>query len=123
MQRCWSRRWAGYALSWAGRCSPGFRSKARFESKARSAASRRARQDEADDLECLTMKNSPLRAAQGEAIEADPRWAKIVGRDKGSDGAFVYSVKTTGVYCRPSCAARLANPANVRFHATPAEAR
>jgi len=69
------------------------------------------------------MKNSPLRAAQGAAIEADPRWAKIVGRDKGSDGAFVYSVKTTGVYCRPSCAARLANPANVRFHATPAEAR
>ncbi|HKD47846.1 MAG TPA: bifunctional DNA-binding transcriptional regulator/O6-methylguanine-DNA methyltransferase Ada [Rhizomicrobium sp.] len=57
------------------------------------------------------------------AAEADPRWLKIVARDKSSDGAFVYSVKTTGVYCRPSCAARLPNPANVRFHTTPAEAR
>jgi AraC family transcriptional regulator of adaptative response/methylated-DNA-[protein]-cysteine methyltransferase len=69
------------------------------------------------------MKNSPLRAAAGAATEADSRWSKIVARDKASDGAFVYSVKTTGVYCRPSCAARLPNPANVRFHATPAEAR
>jgi len=69
------------------------------------------------------MKNSPIRAALGAATEADPRWAQIKLRDKASDGAFVYSVKTTGVYCRPSCAARLPNPANVGFHVTPAEAR
>ena len=35
-----------------------------------------------------------------------------------ADGAFYYSVKTTGVYCRPSCAARRALPENVSFHAT-----
>lgn len=69
------------------------------------------------------MKNSPSRDAAKAATEADPRWAKVKMRDKASDGAFVYSVGTTGVYCRPSCAARLANPANVRFHATPEAAR
>ncbi|MGZ5929436.1 MAG: Ada metal-binding domain-containing protein, partial [Rhizomicrobium sp.] len=34
------------------------------------------------------------------ATEADPRWTKVVTRDAASDGKFVYSVKTTGVYCR-----------------------
>jgi AraC family transcriptional regulator, regulatory protein of adaptative response / methylated-DNA-[protein]-cysteine methyltransferase len=48
----------------------------------------------------------------------DPRWASLVRRDSSSDGKFYYSVKTTGVYCRPSCAARLARPENVQFHLT-----
>ncbi|HYM47627.1 MAG TPA: bifunctional DNA-binding transcriptional regulator/O6-methylguanine-DNA methyltransferase Ada, partial [Burkholderiaceae bacterium] len=37
-------------------------------------------------------------------------------------GKFFYSVKTTGVFCRPSCAARSARPENVEFHATAADA-
>jgi AraC family transcriptional regulator of adaptative response/methylated-DNA-[protein]-cysteine methyltransferase len=53
---------------------------------------------------------------------SDPRWPLLVARDKGSDGKFLYSVKTTGVYCRPSCAARLARPENVRFYTTTAAA-
>lgn len=53
----------------------------------------------------------------------DPRWQAVVGRDRAFDGQFFYSVRTTGVYCRPSCAARLANPENVRFHRTQADAR
>jgi len=48
--------------------------------------------------------------------EHDPRWAAVVARDPEAD--FYYSVKTTGVYCRPSCAARLARPENVRFYLT-----
>jgi len=52
----------------------------------------------------------------------DPRWLLLVARDKESDGKFFYSVKTTGVYCRPSCAARLARPENVRFYTTTAAA-
>jgi AraC family transcriptional regulator, regulatory protein of adaptative response / methylated-DNA-[protein]-cysteine methyltransferase len=48
----------------------------------------------------------------------DPRWASVVARDPEADGTFYYSVQTTGVYCRPSCAARLARPENVRFHTT-----
>ena len=50
------------------------------------------------------------------ATENDPRWTSIVDRDKSADGRFYYSVATTGVYCRPSCASRLARPENVRFH-------
>jgi AraC family transcriptional regulator of adaptative response/methylated-DNA-[protein]-cysteine methyltransferase len=48
--------------------------------------------------------------------ESDPRWAAVVARDP--QATFFYSVKTTGVYCRPSCAARLARPENVQFHQT-----
>jgi AraC family transcriptional regulator of adaptative response/methylated-DNA-[protein]-cysteine methyltransferase len=56
------------------------------------------------------------------ATEADARWTSIVTRDPRADGTFYYSVKTTGVYCRPSCAARRAKPENVQFHATCREA-
>jgi AraC family transcriptional regulator of adaptative response/methylated-DNA-[protein]-cysteine methyltransferase len=56
------------------------------------------------------------------STEHDPRWARILARDHSADGKFVYSVETTGVYCRPSCAARRANPGNGRFHADNAEA-
>lgn len=52
----------------------------------------------------------------------DPRWGAVRARDASADGAFVYSVATTGVYCRPSCASRLARPENVAFHASPAAA-
>jgi AraC family transcriptional regulator of adaptative response/methylated-DNA-[protein]-cysteine methyltransferase len=62
------------------------------------------------------------RVAVNDPIEKDPRWAAVVARDRTADGRFYYSVKTTGVYCRPSCGARLANPQNVRFHRTSAEA-
>ena len=48
----------------------------------------------------------------------DPRWAALIGRDSSADGRFYYSVKTTGVYCPPSCAARPARPENVQFHLT-----
>ena len=48
----------------------------------------------------------------------DNRWQAIVSRDPAADGVFFYSVRTTGVYCRPACAARLALRQNVRFHAT-----
>jgi AraC family transcriptional regulator of adaptative response/methylated-DNA-[protein]-cysteine methyltransferase len=47
----------------------------------------------------------------------------VVARDRSSDGAFYYSVRTTGVYCRPSCPSRRANPKNVSFHQTAADAR
>ena len=66
------------------------------------------------------------------AIESEPvsppfaaendRWAAVVRRDPAADTVFYYSVRTTGVYCRPSCAARLARRENVRFHRTWADA-
>jgi len=53
----------------------------------------------------------------------DPRWAAVLARDPAADGQFVYAVRTTGVYCRPSCPSRRARPENVVFHATPADAQ
>ena len=50
------------------------------------------------------------------------RWQAVVRRDARADGRFYYSVRTTGVYCRPACAARLARRENVGFHASCAEA-
>ena len=48
----------------------------------------------------------------------DARWEAVRRRDRAADGVFYYSVLTTGVYCRPSCASRLARRDNVAFHAT-----
>ena len=53
----------------------------------------------------------------------DPRWTAVVERNPNADGQFVYSVRTTGVYCRPRCPARTARPENVAFHANPADAQ
>jgi len=50
------------------------------------------------------------------AVSQDPRWARVVARDRAVDGQFWYSVLTTGVYCRPSCPSRTANPRNVQLH-------
>ena len=52
----------------------------------------------------------------------DDRWTAVVDRDANANGVFFYSVATTGVYCRPSCAARLARRENVGFHDTCADA-
>ena len=43
----------------------------------------------------------------------------VAKRDESFDGAFVYGVVTTGVYCRPSCRSRAAKPENLRFFANP----
>ncbi len=55
-------------------------------------------------------------------IEDDPRWSAVVARDPRADGQFVYAVKTTGIYCRPSSLARLPKPQNVEFFDTAEEA-
>ena len=52
----------------------------------------------------------------------DIRWQSVVSRDRDADGSFVYAVRTTGIYCRPSCPARRAKPQNICFFTTPAEA-
>ncbi|SBW13265.1 methylated-DNA-[protein]-cysteine S-methyltransferase [Brucella sp. 10RB9215] len=45
----------------------------------------------------------------------ESRWQKVLDRDKASDGEFVYAVRTTGVYCRPSCPSRRGKRENVQF--------
>ncbi|HEV3416886.1 MAG TPA: Ada metal-binding domain-containing protein, partial [Pirellulales bacterium] len=67
-----------------------------------------------------TIRKQPKRA---ESFRGDEqRWQAVEHRDRRADGKFVYSVNTTGVYCRPSCAARLARRENIRFHLTFADA-
>jgi AraC family transcriptional regulator of adaptative response/methylated-DNA-[protein]-cysteine methyltransferase len=63
-----------------------------------------------------------MKASPTTTTVLDPRWAAIVARDRSADGSFFYSVATTGVYCRPSCAARRPKPGNVAFHRTTADA-
>jgi AraC family transcriptional regulator of adaptative response/methylated-DNA-[protein]-cysteine methyltransferase len=62
-----------------------------------------------------TLLSEPQRPTQP-SVADDPRWARIVARDKTADGHLWYSVVTTGVYCRPSCPSRTANPKNVQLH-------
>jgi AraC family transcriptional regulator of adaptative response/methylated-DNA-[protein]-cysteine methyltransferase len=70
------------------------------------------------DLDATTS----LARREGIMTERDRRWKAIADRDAAFDGKFVYAVKTTGVYCRPSCPSRRARPENVTFYGTCEEA-
>ncbi|MBD2073113.1 bifunctional DNA-binding transcriptional regulator/O6-methylguanine-DNA methyltransferase Ada [Phormidium sp. FACHB-592] len=50
------------------------------------------------------------------------RWDAVLMRDQQAEGAFLYAVTTTGVYCRPACASRLPKREHVRFFQTCSEA-
>lgn len=56
-------------------------------------------------------------------ISDDQAWSAVLARDRSFDGRFVTGVISTGIYCRPSCAARHPQRANVRFFADGAAAR
>ncbi len=62
------------------------------------------------------------KGARAREVTSDPRWAQLVARVAAADGVFVYSVRTTGVYCRPSCGARAPRPENVAFYTSPSQA-
>jgi AraC family transcriptional regulator, regulatory protein of adaptative response / methylated-DNA-[protein]-cysteine methyltransferase len=91
----------------------------RFESKDRSACRK------AGGIITSMMKNSRPMTNKSTTnpmpqtalpVAQDPRWARVLAREKSADGTFWYSVSTTGVYCRPSCPSRAANPKNVQLH-------
>ena len=52
-------------------------------------------------------------------LSADERWRAVLARDRRYDGAFVYAVRSTGIYCRPSCASRRPRRPQVTFYAIP----
>src|SRR5712672_1037940 len=64
------------------------------------------------------MRPSAKNTQLATITENDPVGSSVVARDPQPPLKFCYSVKTTGVYCRPSCAARLPKPENVQFHTT-----
>ncbi len=55
-------------------------------------------------------------------MERDDLWTAVLERDATRDGAFVYAVNSTGIYCRPSCPSRKPRREQVRFYFLPAEA-
>lgn len=102
-----------------------------FESKARSAG-----RGMMNEYGCTTEPGAIMSAqllmpamnpqatvdrSSGYASEEE-RWDAILRRDKAADGAFCYGVRTTGVYCRPSCPSRHARRENVGFYDSGAQA-
>lgn len=55
--------------------------------------------------------------------DENARWTAVMSRDRGADGAFVYAVQSTGIYCRPSCASRRPRRERVAFFDTTGDAR
>jgi AraC family transcriptional regulator, regulatory protein of adaptative response / methylated-DNA-[protein]-cysteine methyltransferase len=71
----------------------------------------------------MAITNPQAGTATATAYDTDAqRWEAVQRRDRQADGKFYYSVATTGVYCRPSCAARMALRKNVAFHGSCADA-
>ena len=54
---------------------------------------------------------------------ANQKWSTVLARDAKADGRFVYAVKSTGVFCRPSCPSRKPRRENVEFFNSPAQAQ
>lgn len=65
---------------------------------------------------------NPSSVLKFDRVADDERWAAVVSRDRRADGTFVYSVKTTGIYCRPSCPSRRPLRNHVTFHPSCVEA-
>ncbi|MYM91912.1 bifunctional transcriptional activator/DNA repair enzyme protein Ada, partial [Rugamonas sp. FT82W] len=61
-------------------------------------------------------KTANKELTQAAYLGDEQRWGAVTRRDAGADGVFWYSVRSTGVYCRPSCGARPALRKNVAFH-------
>jgi AraC family transcriptional regulator of adaptative response/methylated-DNA-[protein]-cysteine methyltransferase len=70
----------------------------------------------------MLMRQPPADRERVESIEDAARWRAVVARDPGWDGRLVFAVRSTGIYCRPSCPARRPHRENVLFFAAPDEA-
>ena len=80
--------------------------------------------DLTSELARTSMRNNASRkdSPRPAFVLDDERWEAVRRRDPAADGAFYYAVQTTGVYCRPTCAARLPRRENVSFHVSRADA-
>lgn len=75
-----------------------------------------------NQTETVMRLENPAEQSQTEQVNqkslAEARWQAVTCRDPQGDGLFVYAVKTTGIYCRPSCPSRAAKRQNVEFFDT-----
>src|SRR5215831_4738021 len=65
----------------------------------------------------------PSQTPDSEWTSDADRWQAVTSRDARADGAFFYAVRTTGVFCRPSCASRLPRRENIEFFVEADDAR
>jgi AraC family transcriptional regulator of adaptative response/methylated-DNA-[protein]-cysteine methyltransferase len=70
----------------------------------------------------MTTETLPLFPAPAIPSAEDERWQAVLARDARHDGAFIFAVRSTGIYCRPSCPARRPRRAQVRFFNAPDDA-
>lgn len=95
---------------------------------AASSGVRVARRPGTVDTHATAERGPPMHATatlrdHAELPDAEACWEAVRTRDRAADGRFVYAVRSTGVFCRPSCPSRPARRENVSFHADPAAAR
>lgn len=90
----------------------------RFESKPWDASPTRI-----PHIGDMTQSESLETVRQVDPIDSDAAWTAVLRRDRAQDGRFVTGVLSTGIYCRPSCAARHPRRENVRFFRDGAAAR
>src|SRR6266850_6007250 len=62
---------------------------------------------------------APRRHAKFSSVSPEHRWRIVLARDRRYDGTFVYAVRSTGIYCRPSCASRRPRRTQVTFFPIP----
>src|SRR5712692_1319314 len=73
----------------------------------------------------LDQSRPQLQEAKGsieDPLTDEAKWKAVLSRDAHFDGVFVFAVRTTGIYCRPSCPAKRSNRENVAFFAAPDDA-
>src|SRR5260370_1716162 len=70
----------------------------------------------------MITESMTLPLTSGPAGADDLRWQAVLARDPAHDGAFVFAVRSTGIYCRASCPARRPRRSQVRFYPGPDEA-
>src|SRR4030095_6704283 len=63
-----------------------------------------------------------MMKAEAAKRRIDWRWEAVAAKNKTFDGVFYFGVRTTGVFCRPSCSSRPPRRQNVTFFVTPSDA-
>ena len=70
----------------------------------------------------MTLTNRERLGSDPSLLNDDTAWRAVEARDRRLDGQVFYAVKTTGIYCLPSCPARKPNRSNVSFYTSAEEA-
>jgi AraC family transcriptional regulator of adaptative response/methylated-DNA-[protein]-cysteine methyltransferase len=88
----------------------------KFERKQRMAPPSRV-----GNNQCMINQDLPMVMANRKTLER-AQWQAVSARDRDADGRFVYGVRSTGIYCRPSCPSRRPTRSLVEFFASPDDA-